>query len=44
MAQAGGEALEAILLDDPTSEAHFERLVQKVYVWAKSFADYSNTV
>jgi hypothetical protein len=42
LTQAGGEAIEAILFDDPTSETHFERLVQKVYAWARSFADYSN--
>jgi hypothetical protein len=42
LAQSGGEALEAVLLDDPTSEGHFEKLVQKVYAWAKSYADYSS--
>jgi hypothetical protein len=41
LAQDGGEALEAVLLDDPIGEKQFERLVQKVYTWAKSLADYS---
>ena len=40
VAQDGHEALEAILLDDPTSNARFEGLVEKVYAWAKSIDYY----
>ena len=40
MAQDGHESLEAILLDDPTSNARFESLVEKVYAWAKSIDYY----
>jgi hypothetical protein len=42
MAQDGASALEAVLLDDPTSERNFEALVQKVYAWAKSIDYYWN--
>lgn len=36
MAQDGRDALEATLEDDPTGDANFEDLVEKVYAWAKS--------
>jgi hypothetical protein len=40
MAEEGSEALQAILLDDPTSDGNFESLVSNVYLWAKSIETY----
>jgi hypothetical protein len=42
LAQDGSEALEAILVEDPTSPDHFEKLVQEIYTWAISFRNYSS--
>jgi len=40
VAQEGRQALEAILVEGPTSELNFDKLVTRVYTWATSLRDY----
>jgi len=40
MAQDGNEALQSILLDDPTGQGRFDALVSKIYSWAQSVETY----
>jgi hypothetical protein len=42
LAQSGREALEAVLSNgSPADDPHFERLLGKIYMWAKSNAVYA---
>lgn len=41
LAQSGREAIEAVLQEDHAAEEHFERLTEKLYIWAKTYTGYA---
>ena len=41
LAQSGREALEAVLSEESAAKSPFEKLVEKVYIWAKKSAEYA---